>query len=192
MAAFGSFWTAIALRLAASPFHLDQSGIALFALAGAGGAVVAPIAGRAGDRGLTVLATRIAHATTVGALVLSGVAGAGWFGFEPARHHGLALALLCLAAFVLDIGVIGDQTLGRRAINMLHPEARGRINGLFTGIFFVGSATGSALSGFAWATSGWSMVCLCGLVFAGAALLLGLRDRRASTKKSLLLAETNC
>jgi predicted MFS family arabinose efflux permease len=34
MGAFGIFWTAVALRLSAPPFNLDQTGIALFTLAG--------------------------------------------------------------------------------------------------------------------------------------------------------------
>jgi predicted MFS family arabinose efflux permease len=192
MAAFGSFWTAIALRLAAPPFDLTQTGIALFALAGAGGAIVSPLAGRAGDRGWTAAATRTAHAVTAGALVLAGIAGAGWLGFQPANYPITALALISVAAFVLDLGVIGDQTLGRREINMLRPEARGRINGLFTGLFFFGSAGGSALSGVAWTVSGWSGVCLLGLLFAAAAFVMSLRERTASTSKATCVAQTSC
>ncbi|HDR9683558.1 TPA: MFS transporter, partial [Burkholderia stabilis] len=48
MAAFSAFWTAIGLRLAQPPFGLDLHGIALFAFAGASGAIVTPLAGRAG------------------------------------------------------------------------------------------------------------------------------------------------
>lgn len=180
MAAFGSFWTSIALRLAAPPFDLSQTGIAVFALAGAGGAMISPLAGRAGDRGLTGAATRVAHAGAAGALVLAGIAGAGWFGFAPTTYPLTALALLAIAAFVLDLGVIADQTLGRREVNLLRPEARGRINGLFTGLFFVGSAGGSALSGLAWTVSGWSGVCSLGALFAASAFIMGLRERNAS------------
>ncbi len=185
MAAFGSFWTSIALRLAAPPFDLSQTGIAVFALAGAGGAIISPLAGRAGDRGLTGVATRVAHAGAAGALVLAGIAGAGWLGFEPGTYPLTALALLAIAAFVLDLGVIGDQTLGRREINLLRPDARARINGLFTGLFFVGSAAGSALSGLAWTASGWSGVCLLGAFFAAAAFVMGLRERNASAAPHL-------
>jgi predicted MFS family arabinose efflux permease len=42
MGAFGIFWTAVALRLAAPPFGLDPVGVALFALSGIGGALIAP------------------------------------------------------------------------------------------------------------------------------------------------------
>ena len=54
-----------------------------------------------------------------------------------------------------DIGVIGDQTLGRRAINRPQPKARGRLNGLFVGIFFIGGATGIHAGRTAWAWNGW-------------------------------------
>lgn len=50
--------------------------------------------------------------------------------------------------------MIGDQTLARRAINLLRPEARGRVNGLFTGLFFLGAAVDRARPashGFVWA-----------------------------------------
>jgi hypothetical protein len=90
MAAFGMFWTAVALRLAAPPFGLNLVGIALFTLSGIGGAIIAPIAGWAADRGWTTPATRLAHAVVIAALLLAGVAGAGWFGLDPAARPGLS------------------------------------------------------------------------------------------------------
>ncbi|UXU88084.1 MFS transporter [Burkholderia sp. S-53] len=173
MAAFSAFWTAVGLRLAQPPFGLDLHGIALFAFAGASGAIVTPLAGRAGDRGHGPTAQRIAHVTMLAALVVLGIAGVGWFGFDAHAHRGLALALLAGGAALLDAGVIVDQTIGRREINLLNPAARGRLNGLFVGLFFVGGALGAALAGSAWAWGGWSAVCGVGFAFAGAAALFG-------------------
>ncbi|WP_321959405.1 MFS transporter [Burkholderia cenocepacia] len=174
MAAFSAFWTAVGLRLAQPPFALDLHGIALFAFAGASGAIVTPLAGRAGDHGHGPAAQRLAHGTMLAALVVLGVAGAGWFGFDAHTHRGVALALLAGGAALLDAGVIVDQTIGRRAINLLNPAARGRLNGLFVGLFFVGGALGAALAGSAWAWGGWSAVCGVGFAFAGAAAVFGL------------------
>ncbi|MDN7443858.1 MFS transporter [Burkholderia cepacia] len=178
MAAFSAFWTAIGLRLAQPPFGLDLHGIAWFAFAGASGAIVTPLAGRAGDRGHGPTAQRIAHGAMLAALALLGIAGAGWFGFDAHAHRGLALALLAGGAALLDAGVIVDQTIGRRAINLLNPAARGRLNGLFVGLFFIGGALGAALAGSAWAWGGWSAVCGVGFAFAGAAAAFGLSAGR--------------
>ena len=178
MAAFSAFWTAVGLRLAQPPFGLDLHGIALFAFAGASGAIVTPLAGRAGDHGHGPAAQRIAHVTMLVALVLLGIAGAGWFGFDAHLHRGLALALLAGGAALLDAGVIVDQTIGRRAINLLNPGAR-RLNGLFVGLFFIGGALGAALAGSAWASGGWSAVCGVGFAFAGAAAVFATAGRGA-------------
>ncbi|MDR8025415.1 MFS transporter [Burkholderia cenocepacia] len=180
MAAFSAFWTAVGLRLAQPPFALDLHGIALFAFAGASGAIVTPLAGRAGDRGHGPAAQRLAHGTMLAALVVLGAAGAGWFGFDAHAHRDVALALLAGGAALLDAGVIVDQTIGRRAINLLNPAARGRLNGLFVGLFFVGGALGAALAGSAWAWGGWSAVCGVGFAFAGAAAVFGLMAGRGA------------
>jgi predicted MFS family arabinose efflux permease len=166
MAAFSVFWTTIALRLAEPPFSLSQRGIALFALAGAGGALVTPFAGRAGDRGWTRPVTIASHITVIGAFALAAWAGAALSGSI------VPLAVLGLGAVVLDIGVTGDQTLGRRVINLLRPDARGRINGLFVGLFFLGGAIGSSAAGLAWASGGWLPVCAFGGIFSGLALII--------------------
>jgi len=167
MAGFSVFWTAVALRLAAPPFDLGQKGIALFALVGAGGAAVTPLFGRAGDRGWTRPATIACHLVLIAALGLAAIAGAA-----QAGGAWLPLVLMGVAAVLLDIGVVGDQTLGRRAVNLLQPTARGRINGLFVGIFFIGGAVGSLLAGVTWAWGGWNAVCAAGVVFGAAALVV--------------------
>ncbi|MDX8463058.1 MFS transporter [Mesorhizobium humile] len=175
MAAFSVFWTAVALRLSAPPFDLGQKGIALFALVGAGGAAVTPIFGRAGDRGFTRPATILCHLALIAALGLAAWAGAG----DDAAGAGgawLSLIFMGTSAVLLDIGVTGDQTLGRRAVNLLQPKARGRINGLFVGIFFIGGAIGSLLAGIAWAWGGWNAVCAVGALFGFIALAVDLKQ----------------
>jgi predicted MFS family arabinose efflux permease len=174
MGAFSAFWTAIGLRLAQAPFSFGMNGIALFALAGA---AVTPLAGRAGDRGSGRKALFAGHLTMLVALAAIGVAGAGWGGFSASAHPLLAVATLVAGAAALDAGVVTDQTLGRRAINLMNPAARGRLNGLFVGLFFVGGALGAVLSGAAWALAGWSGVCAVGFVFTGLAFALRLTRR---------------
>ncbi|MBJ6133676.1 MFS transporter [Ochrobactrum sp. Q0168] len=156
MASFSLFWTAVALRLATSPFNLAPNGIAVFALVGAGGAAVTPLVGRLGDLGHGRMIKIISHFLVIVAALLALCAGS-----SHTVSPWPALLLLGLAAIVLDVGTTGDQTLGRRDINLLRPEARGRLNGVFVGTFFVGGALGSALAGAAWSVGGWELVCFC-------------------------------
>ncbi|TIT02272.1 MFS transporter [Mesorhizobium sp.] len=165
MAAFSVFWTSVALRLAQPPFELTQRGIALFELVGAGGAVVAPLFGRAGDRGWTPRATMLCHLAMIASFGLC-----AWAGTAVDGASTLPLIVMGAGAVLLDIGVTGDQTLGRRIVNLLNPEARGRLNGLFVGLFFLGGAVGSALAGIAWVWGGWSTISAVGILIGLLAL----------------------
>jgi len=167
MAAFSLFWSAVALRLAQAPFDFDQRSVALFALVGAVGAAVTPLVGWAGDRGWSRAITIASHVAIVAAFVLAAWAGA--------PDGGAALApviLMGASAILLDVGVTGDQTLGRRAVNLLSPAARGRLNGLFVGLFFLGGGIGSALAGIASTSGGWPMICAIGAALGIAALVV--------------------
>jgi predicted MFS family arabinose efflux permease len=158
MASFTAFWAAVALRLPDAPFKLDAAGIALFALIGVAGAAATPLAGRWGDRGWARPMLLAAHLLIIGSLALC-----AWAALLESRIA--ALVLLGIGAVLLDVGITTDQTLGRRAINLLRPEARGRLNGLFVAIFFVGGAIGAAAASFAWTYAGWTAVCAVAAVF---------------------------
>ena len=163
MGAFNIFWTSIVYVLGAAPFHFKQNGIAIFALVGAGGAIFTPLVGRIADKGFGQRVTNIAHVV----LALGfGIAAIG--GLDSSIPIYVMLVLLGLSAVTLDFGVLGNHTVGRQMINLLRPEARGRINAIFVGVFFLGGAIGSAVAGMLWATGGWGAICLggalCGLL----------------------------
>jgi predicted MFS family arabinose efflux permease len=65
-------------------------------------------------------------------------------------------------------------------VNLLQPEARGRLNALFVGIFFIGGSVGSVAAGCAWAQGGWPLVCAAGAGFAALALISDFLGSRAS------------
>jgi len=174
MAAFTLFWTAVALRLAAAPFHLSQNGIGIFALCGAAGVVAAPIAGRLADRGLVRVGTLLAHGCAATGLLVA-LASA----LLPGLSVPVMLAMLVAAALLLDFGAIGDQALGRYMVNTLSTEIRGRVNGLYTGAFFFGAAAGGGLAGVAWARAGWIGVSVLALGFVAAAALVFVWPARA-------------
>ncbi len=156
---FSLFWTAVPLLLEGPRFGFTQGGIGLFALVGAGGALVSPAAGRAADAGHGHRVTSLAFAGAIGALLLA--AGGGASGSWP---------LLVVAAVVLDVAVAAHLVIGQRDIFALDAEARGRLNGLYLAMFFVGGALGSYVAGLAYAGGGWLGTCLAGLAF----LLVGL------------------
>jgi predicted MFS family arabinose efflux permease len=163
-AAFNIFWTGVPLLLARE-FAFGQVGIALFTLAGAAGALAAPIAGRLADRGLTRPATGWALLAAVVAFFIA-VAGGRWH----------SLALLIVAALVLDAAVQLCQVLSLRSIYMLAPESRGRLNGLFIACAFVGGATGSGLAPAIYTFDGWGTLANIGVLFVFAALVLYLSE----------------
>ena len=170
MAGFNAFWSSIAIVLTRAPLGLNSTSVALFALAGGGSVFIAPLAGRAGDRGWSKPATLLAHAVAIAAALMAALA------LSSGVSRVASIAMLAVAAFFLDGGVIADQALGRRAINLLAPESRGRVNGLYTGLFFVGSAIGATIAGPVLARWGWPGVCIAALVFFAAAAGLHLRD----------------
>ncbi|WP_410768503.1 MFS transporter [Fontibacillus sp. BL9] len=167
---FSLFWTVVPLRLA-DDFGMSQQGIALFALAGVGGAIAAPIAGRLADRGWTRILTGMAMIIAALSFLLT---------FLVQGRSTVSLALLVLAAIFLDMAVSGNLVLGQRAIYSLGSEARGRLNGLFMSIFFIGGAIGSSLGGWSYAHGGWSFTSLIGVVLPLLSLLYFLIEKKNS------------
>jgi predicted MFS family arabinose efflux permease len=158
-AAFQAFWTAVPLTLA-HEFGLGQNGIALFALAGAAGALAAPWAGRLADRGMT-------RPATGGAMAVALMS----FGLGAVSVRFRSLAGLVVAGVLLDGAVQLCQVLSIRSLYMLAPEQRGRLNGLFMTWVFACAAVASGLSAAMYAFQGWSGLCLLGGGLATVALL---------------------
>jgi predicted MFS family arabinose efflux permease len=145
--AFSLFWTTVPLLLTGPDFHMSQGGLALFALVGGAGAIAAPLAGRAADRGWTRPATGFAILSVAVAVLVTRFADAD-------AGSPLRIPLLIAAAILLDFGMAANLTLGQRAIFVLGAEYRNRLNGLYLSAFFVGGAVGSALGGWAYAHGG--------------------------------------
>jgi predicted MFS family arabinose efflux permease len=169
-AAFGCFtlfWTAAPLLLA-HQMHYTQRGIAVFALVGAAGALMAPIAGRLADR---------EHGRIGTILALIAVAAA----FPIALLGGIlhSVVILALAGILLDSGVQANLVFSQRAIYSLAPNMRSRLNGVFMATFFVGGAAGSAVTSPILAHNGWPGICTLGTALPLVALAyLAAADRR--------------
>ncbi|MCO6007207.1 MFS transporter [Actinoallomurus purpureus] len=163
--AFSAFWTTISFVLAGAPFHYSQLGIGLFALVGAGGALVAPWAGRWADRGLTRPMTAVAFA---GAALSFGVAGVG-------RH---SVILLGVAAVLIDMAVQTTLVLGQHTIYALDPTARARLNSAYIATLFLGGAVGSQLGSLAYHDGGWTTLTVFGAALPVLGLLAWCTERR--------------
>lgn len=157
--AFSLFWTGAPLYLTQN-FGFTQRGIAVFALAGAAGALAAPLAGRLADRGHSSIGTIAA---------LLGITAAFGLAYLGAAVH--SVILLALAGMLLDAGVQCNLVIGQRAIYMLHAEMRSRLNGVFMALFFTGGAAASAITSTLLLHGGWSGLCALGAALPLAALV---------------------
>ncbi|MEX3939971.1 MFS transporter [Paraburkholderia sp. BR10937] len=131
---FGVFsltWTALPIWLR-QRYDFHTTGIACFGLAGAAGALVAPLAGRLADRGRT-------SATSLAAIVAVAAAGLAMC-FDPPWW------MLLMAVVTISGGVQGSHVVSQRRVLALEPHAANRLNSLYVGGFFLGGALGSAFA----------------------------------------------
>nr|WP_240528919.1 MFS transporter [Streptomyces humi] len=169
--AFSAFWTTVSYVLTGARFHYSAVGVGVFALVGAAGAAVAPLAGHWADRGLTRPMT--GAALGVAALAFA-VAGLG-------QH---SVVLLALAAVALDMAVQTTLILGQHTVYQLDPLARARLNSAFIAIFFIGGAVGSQAGSIAYRAGGWTAVSVFGAALPVLALLYWLTERRPGAEHS--------
>ncbi|MGW7545516.1 MFS transporter [Streptomyces sp. NPDC054770] len=162
-AAFSAYWTTIAYELG-DAHGFNQAMIGLFALVGAVGVVVAPVAGRIADRGTDRFATGVALLILVAAMVIA-CTGAG------------SVILLGVAAVLLDIGMICNQILSQRQIYQLRPDARARLNTVYMGSAFIGGAIGSVAAGHLHGAYGWTGDTIFGAALGGLAFVLWAQSR---------------
>ena len=162
---FSAFWSTLAVMLHGEPFHLGSAAAGAFGLAGAAGALAAPLAGRIADKRGPELVTRLGAA-----LVLLSF---GVMGLAPWMQPQAQLALLVAGAIGFDLGVQATLIAHQTIVYGIEPGARSRLNAiLFVGMF-IGMAIGSALGALMLAQWGWMAVT--GLATASAAVALAVR-----------------
>ena len=159
-AGFSAFWCTLALMLHEAPFHLGSAVAGSFGLAGAAGALIAPIAGKIADKRGPVLVTRIGTAFTAASFAV--------MAFGPALSVQGQLWLLALCTVGFDLGVQATLIAHQTIVYGLEPAARSRLNAvLFVGMF-IGMAGGAAVAAMLFAQWGWmAVVGFCGDDFAG-------------------------
>lgn len=165
---FSAFWSTLAVMLHRD-FQLGSAAAGAFGLAGAAGALAAPLAGRLADRKGPELVTRLGAG-------LSAVSFAVMFAL-PAVPGSAQLWLLCLSAVGFDFGIQATLVAHQTIVFGLKPEARSRLNAvMFTGIF-LGMAVGAALGSLAYGYWGW--VGITGLATFASLVALAVRCGRS-------------
>ncbi|MBD2893418.1 putative transporter [Actinomadura sp. RB99] len=163
--AFSAFWTTVSFVLTGPHFHYSPVGVGVFALVGAAGAAIAPLAGHWADRGLARPMTGIAFVVAALAFALAG------FG-------GHSVILIALAAILIDMAVQTTLILGQHMVYQLDSAARARLNSAFIAMFFVGGAVGSQLGSAVYHTGGWTALTVLGAALPLVAFLYWTTERR--------------
>ncbi|WP_436872999.1 MFS transporter [Kosakonia sacchari] len=167
--AFSAFWSTLALMLL-EKYQLGSAVAGTFGIAGAAGALAAPLAGGLADK---VGAEKV---TQLGAGLVT-VSFALMFLLPVLPPHG-QLALIALSAVGFDLGLQSSLVAHQNLVYGLEPQARGRLNALlFTGVF-IGMALGSALGSKLYSVASWQGVVMLATVSGLVALLIRLFDAR--------------
>lgn len=164
--AFSAFWSTLAIMLH-QRYGLGSSAAGAFGLAGAAGALAAPLAGRLADRRGPQVVTRVGAGLTAASFALL------WL--DAGLSARAAMCLIAVASIGFDFGIQATLVSHQTIVYGLDPDARSRLNAaLFTGVF-AGMAAGGALGSFALAALGWHAVVALAVAASACSLLLRLR-----------------
>ncbi|ROR13621.1 MFS transporter [Erwinia sp. JUb26] len=177
---FSAFWSTLAVMLH-NHYGLGSATAGAFGLAGAAGAMAAPLAGMLADRHGPALVTRLATA-------LATVSFAALF-LLPLLPVPAQLALIVISALGFDFGVQATLVSHQTLIFGLEPAARSRLNALmFTGVF-IGMAVGSALGSLMLERAGWPGVVALLTVAGAGSFVVRMWGRSAETRDAITAAK---
>jgi predicted MFS family arabinose efflux permease len=163
-AVFSAVWTTLAFQLR-DAHGLGPTAVAVVAVLGVGGALMAPRAGRLADRGHGTVVTGAAYA---GLLLGSGLLALGG-GAGPAR-----LALLLLGLVVVDLAVQAGHLANLGVVYAVAPQARSGVTTVYMTAVFVGGSAGSLAAAQAYGAFGWTAVAAVCAALAAVALVTWL------------------
>jgi predicted MFS family arabinose efflux permease len=176
--AFSAFWSTLAVMLHGAPFHLGSAVAGAFGLAGAAGALIAPVAGHLADRHGPERVTRLGTALTAIAFLVMALGST----LPPAAQLGV----LVLGTIGFDLGVQASLIAHQTIIYGLEPAARSRLNAVLLASMFVGMASGSALGSWALGQWGWLAVTLLAAAAAGGAWLVRVWPHASTWRRAPL------
>ncbi len=174
---FSAFWSTLAVMLHGEPFHLGSAAAGAFGLAGAAGALIAPVAGRLADRHGPELVTRLG----AGLVVVS----FGVMALAPLMLPHAQLWVLVASVIGFDLGIQAALIAHQTIVYGIEPGARSRLNAVLFTAMFIGMAVGSASGALLLAQWGWAAVT--GLAIVSSAAALGVRLWAGKQAKSAQL-----
>jgi len=159
---FSAFWSTLAVMLHTEPFHMGSTVAGAFGLAGAVGALAAPVAGHLADRRGPELVTRIgAGVTAIFFAIMC---------FSQFLSTTAQLWLLGIGTVGFDLGVQTTLIAHQSIVYGIDPGARSRLNAVLFVSMFIGMAAGAALGSTLLAQWGWGAVTGMATISALAAL----------------------
>ena len=162
--AFSAFWSTLAVMLLAH-YQMGSAVAGGFGIAGAAGALAAPLAGGLADKFGAEKVTQMGAALVTGSFAMM-------FLLTALPPHG-QLILIAISAVGFDLGLQSSLVAHQNLVYGLEPQARGRLNALlFTGVF-IGMSLGSVLGSKLYVLAGWSGVVTLAVVTG--AIALGIR-----------------
>ncbi len=141
------FWTTMVLYLANPPHEFSTYQIGLFGIAGAAGALAAPLVGKLSGGGNNP------RKNIIVGFILELISVALFY------FTGHSVFLFVVGIILIDIGQQAIHVTNQTRIYTLVPEARNRLNTIFMSVSFVGASCGSALGLWLWSVGGWNMFC---------------------------------
>ncbi|MBK1891727.1 MFS transporter [Undibacterium sp. 14-3-2] len=147
---FSAFWSTLAVMLHGEPFHMGSAVAGAFGLAGAVGALAAPVAGHLADKRGPEMVTRLG--TGLAALSFALMSIGSWCSPDT------QLWLLIIGTIGFDLGVQMTLVAHQTIVYGIDTGARSRLNAvLFVGMF-IGMAIGASAGSILLAQWGWIAV----------------------------------
>lgn len=156
---FSAFWTSLIFLLETPHYGMGTREAGLFGLAGVAGALAAPLIGKAADHK--------SPRFTVGIGILLSTLAYLCFTFWGFHLWGLIAGVI-----ILDLGNQSGQVSNMARVQALGDGMRSRNNTVYMFSYFIGGAAGSFMGTLCFQHFGWHGVCVVGLVFQLAALLI--------------------
>lgn len=157
-------WSCMAFHLAGEPFHARSNMVGALAFFGIIGAIAASGVGK--------------FVPKVGILRMSVIGGClQLLAWASAWLLGSTYIGLIMGIILADIGAQCLQVSNQSGSLQQLPQATNRVNTIFMTTLFIGGSLGTFCSGLGWSMLGWDGVCLVGVLFAIAPLLLSACEK---------------